>query len=169
MGNSSSGSDSEDSKKGKYKKSKKDKKDKDKKGKTHKHDVDHAQSSGSHVIQVQQLPAHGANHPPLPTGIQLRPPPVRPGLQCLPAVASPPSYAHTQAAPSAFPEAASAFPEAAPYGFPEVAPAPHSNIPPSGYRVPLTTSQPFPPADQAGSPVCPDADGEHYDVIACRG
>jgi len=150
---SSSGSDSEDSKKGKYKKSKKDKKDKDKKGKTHKHeDIDHAQSSGPHIIQVQRLPAHAANHPPLPTGIQLLPPPVRPGLQCLPAVAGPASYAHMQAAPSAFPEAA-------PYAFPEVAPAPHSNIPPSGYRIPLSTSQPFPPADQAGSPVCPDADG----------
>ncbi|KDQ57159.1 hypothetical protein JAAARDRAFT_131487 [Jaapia argillacea MUCL 33604] len=39
-------------------------------------------------------------------------------------------------------------------------PYPASTAPPSGYRVKLTTTEPFPSPAQAGPPVCFDADGQ---------
>jgi hypothetical protein len=47
-------------------------------------------------------------------------------------------------------------------GHPPEGPPPYSppiNYPPSGYRVPLSTTAPFPTPQQAGQPPCYDADG----------
>lgn len=46
------------------------------------------------------------------------------------------------------------------HGVPGAAPAhPGGAPPPSGFRIPLTVGQPFPPAPQGGTPVASDADG----------
>ncbi|KAG6842287.1 hypothetical protein C0991_010575 [Blastosporella zonata] len=79
----------------------------------------------------------------------------------------PPSFEANRAAAPAFPPVPPSFPTPShdnPFHNPTPStPQPQSNYPaaapPSGYRVPLSTTSPFPDAALAGPPVCYDHDG----------
>ncbi|KAG6873953.1 hypothetical protein C0995_008992 [Termitomyces sp. Mi166 len=148
----------------------KDRKDKDKKDKDHKDkdkkdkkdkDKDKDKDKEEKHKEEHNVPGHGT-----PMGFphsgheQWSSPPLVPpsfeanhmGMPGLPPSVPPPF-------PN--PEHGTSFPTAAP-SFPSV-PQPHTNqaavAPPSGYRVPLTTTSPFPDAAVAGPPVCYDING----------
>ncbi|KAF8071983.1 hypothetical protein FPV67DRAFT_911055 [Lyophyllum atratum] len=84
----------------------------------------------------------------------------------------PPTFEANRAAAPGFPTAgAPSFPSAGTPGFPSASPgfptppqvqhhdSTQAAAPPSGYRVPLSTTSPFPDAVVAGQPPCYDADG----------
>ncbi|KAG5350887.1 hypothetical protein C0989_008921, partial [Termitomyces sp. Mn162] len=134
-------------------KDKKDKKDKDKnnKDKDEKHKDEHNtpgreaptgfSQPGQHIDQWSSPPFVPPSFEANRTGAPGFPPPIPP--------------------PFPNPEHGASFPNPAP-GFPS-APQPHTNqaaaAPPSGYRVPLSTTSPFPDAAVAGPPVCHDVNG----------
>lgn len=115
------------------------KKHREKKKKVKK-DKDHKNSSGSHnYISSTHTPGHGV-------------------VAAIPQFAADPQ-AHMSAPPPYHQEGFRRPGEAFPVPHPPSFPSTHQYPPPSGFRVPLTTTAPFPDPSQAGQPPFYDADG----------
>ncbi|KAG6817348.1 hypothetical protein H0H87_009947 [Tephrocybe sp. NHM501043] len=129
----------------------KDKKDKDKDGKD-KHKVDHSSASGHGAPAGFPQPFEQYSSPPIvPPSFEAN----RVGTPGYPSV--PPSFPNPSHGAPPFPSAAPGFPSTTHPQANTTAVA--TAAPPSGYRVPLTTTSPFPDPTVAGQPVCYEHDG----------